>query len=64
MVAYALSPIDEIQEFIPVLRYVDDVLLLPIIIWLTIKLLSAELLVECRTQADEWIQTKGSKPSG
>ena len=63
VVAYALSPIDLIPDFIPVLGYVDDVLLLPGLIWLTIKLLPPEVLAECRVQADEWMQTKGSKPT-
>jgi uncharacterized membrane protein YkvA (DUF1232 family) len=63
VVAYALSPIDLIPDFIPVLGYVDDVLLLPGLIWLTIRLLPPEVLSECRGQADEWMQTKGSKPS-
>ena len=61
--AYALSPIDLIPDFIPVLGYVDDVLLLPGLIWLTIKLLPPEVLDECRGQADEWMQMTGSKPS-
>lgn len=39
VLAYALSPIDLIPDFIPVLGYVDDVLLLPGRIWLPIKLL-------------------------
>jgi uncharacterized membrane protein YkvA (DUF1232 family) len=63
VVAYALSPIDLIPDFIPVLGYVDDILLLPGLIWLTIRLLPPEIVAECRTQADEWIQAKGSKPS-
>ena len=63
MVAYALSPIDLIPDFIPVLGYVDDVLLLPGLIWLAIRLLPTEVLVECRGQADEWMQKMGSKPS-
>ena len=62
VVAYALSPIDLIPDFIPVLGYLDDVLLLPGLIWLTIRLLPPEVLVECRAQADEWLQTTGSKP--
>ena len=37
VVAYALSPIDLIPDFIPVLGYVDDVILLPVLIWLTVK---------------------------
>lgn len=52
VVAYALSPIDLIPDFIPVLGYLDDVLLLPGLIWLTIKLLPPDVLQECRSQAD------------
>ena len=63
VVAYALSPIDLIPDFIPVLGYVDDVLLLPGLIWLAIRLLPTEVLVECRGHADEWMQKMGSKPS-
>ena len=63
VVAYALSPIDLIPDFIPVLGYVDDVLLLPGLIWVTIRLLPPEVLAECRNQADTWIETKGSRPS-
>lgn len=63
VVAYALSPIDLIPDFIPVLGYVDDVLLLPGLIWLTIKLLPADVLAECREQADEWMAAKKEKPT-
>ena len=51
VVAYALSPIDLIPDFIPVLGYVDDVLLLP-----------AEVRQSCRQQADDWMCAKGAKP--
>lgn len=63
VVAYALSPIDLIPDFIPVLGFVDDVLLLPGLIWLTIKLLPADVLADCRSQADEWMASKGAKPT-
>ena len=65
VVAYALSPIDLIPDFIPVLGYVDDVLLLlllPSLIWLTLQLLPPDVLTECRGQADVWMQTQGAKP--
>ncbi len=52
VVAYALSPIDLIPDFIPVLGYVDDVLLLPALIWLAIRLLPPEVAANCRKQAD------------
>ena len=60
--AYALSPIDLIPDFIPVLGYVDDILLLPALIWLTVKLLPESVLAECRVQADAWLAEKGAKP--
>ncbi|MBC7702040.1 YkvA family protein [Aquabacterium sp.] len=63
VVAYALSPIDLIPDFIPILGYVDDVLLLPGLIWLAIRLLPPDVLAECRNHADDWMKTQGSKPS-
>ena len=62
VVAYALSPIDLIPDFIPVLGYVDDALLLPALIWLNIRLIPAAVLDECRAQADKWMKEQGSKP--
>ena len=44
--AYALSPIDLIPDFIPVLGLIDDLLLLPAGIWLAIRLIPAPLLAE------------------
>jgi uncharacterized membrane protein YkvA (DUF1232 family) len=51
IVAYALSPIDLIPDFVPVLGYVDDLLLIPIGIAVAIKLIPAPVLVECRARA-------------
>lgn len=48
VVAYALSPIDLIPDFIPVLGYLDDLLLLPLGIWLAIRLMLPAILSECR----------------
>lgn len=50
-VAYALSPVDLIPDFIPVLGYLDDVILLPGLIALTVKLIPADELSACRKQA-------------
>ena len=50
-VAYALSPIDLIPGFVPVLGYLDDVLLLPGLIALTVKLIPRETLEDCRRRA-------------
>lgn len=62
VVAYALSPIDLIPDFIPVLGFVDDALLLPGLIWLTVKLLPASVLTECRVQADAWMAENVARP--
>lgn len=62
VVAYALSPIDLIPDFIPVLGFVDDVLLLPGLIWLCVRLLPAEVLADCRQQADAWMAAQHPKP--
>ena len=50
-VAYALSPIDFIPDFIPALGYLDDLILLPVLAALTIRLIPAEVYGECRRQA-------------
>lgn len=62
VVAYALSPIDLVPDFIPVLGYLDDVLLLPGLIWLTVRLLPADVLAQCREQADAWLAASRSRP--
>jgi uncharacterized membrane protein YkvA (DUF1232 family) len=51
VVAYALSPIDLIPDFIPVLGYVDDLILLPLGIALTLKLIPPSVMTECRERA-------------
>ena len=53
IVAYALSPIDLIPDFVPVLGYLDDLILIPLGIVLAIKLVPPEVLTECRTRAQE-----------
>jgi uncharacterized membrane protein YkvA (DUF1232 family) len=62
VLAYALSPIDLIPDFIPVLGYLDDVILLPVLIWLTIRMLPREVLDESRQKAEHWFAERGDKP--
>lgn len=62
VVAYALSPIDLIPDFIPVLGYLDDAIVLPALIWLAVKLLPASVRATCRQQADDWMGRGGRKP--
>ena len=56
VIAYALSPIDLIPDFIPVIGYLDDLLLLPIGIWLAIRMIPASIWEECQKQAAEEMQ--------
>jgi uncharacterized membrane protein YkvA (DUF1232 family) len=62
VVAYALSPIDLIPDFIPVLGFVDDAIVLPGLIWLTLRLVPASVLDECRAQAADWLARGNAKP--
>jgi uncharacterized membrane protein YkvA (DUF1232 family) len=48
IVAYAFSPIDLIPDFIPVLGYLDDIVLIPLGITLVLKLIPKDVLQECR----------------
>jgi len=50
--AYAVSPVDLIPDFIPVLGHLDDVILIPLGIWLLLRLLPAEVLDEHRRHAE------------
>jgi uncharacterized membrane protein YkvA (DUF1232 family) len=56
--AYALSPIDLIPDFIPVLGYLDDLVILPLGIMLAVRLIPVELMTEFRTSA----ASSGGKP--
>lgn len=51
VVAYAFSPIDLIPDFIPVLGYVDDLVLIPLGIAVTLKMIPPYVLAECREKA-------------
>ena len=51
VVAYALSPIDLIPDPIPVLGYLDDLILIPLGIKLALKMIPAQVMADCRMQA-------------
>jgi uncharacterized membrane protein YkvA (DUF1232 family) len=52
--AYALSPIDLIPDFIPVLGYLDDLIIVPLGVLLAVRLVPAELMAEFREEAARW----------
>jgi len=60
VVGYALSPIDLIPDFIPVLGYLDDLVLIPLGVSLAVKMIPRSVMEECRAQAEDIF--KGGKP--
>lgn len=61
-VLYALSPIDIIPDFIPIIGMLDDIILLPALISLTIKLIPEDIFIECRKEAEDlWLNGKPKK---
>jgi len=61
VVGYALSPIDLIPDFIPVLGYLDDLILLPLGIALAIKLIPVEVMDESRIKAIEYFGSESKR---
>uniref|UniRef100_B8HN55 DUF1232 domain-containing protein n=1 Tax=Cyanothece sp. (strain PCC 7425 / ATCC 29141) TaxID=395961 RepID=B8HN55_CYAP4 len=59
VVGYAFSPIDLIPDPIPILGYLDDLILVPLGIMLALKMIPAEVMAECRAQAQS---TQHHKP--
>ena len=54
--AYALSPIDLIPDFVPVLGYLDDLILVPLGIWLVVSLIPEQAMAGYRAKASEALQ--------
>lgn len=66
IVAYALSPIDLIPDFIPILGYIDDLIIIPLGVMIAIKLIPQNILKECELEAKEKLKEdiKESKVAG
>ena len=60
VVGYAFSPIDLIPDTIPVLGYLDDLLLVPAGIWLVLKMIPESVMADCRLEAERAMA--GGKP--
>ena len=53
VVGYAFSPIDLIPDFIPVLGYLDDLVIVPLGIWLALRMIPRNVMAECRARAQD-----------
>jgi len=60
--AYALSPIDLIPDFIPVLGYLDDLIIVPAGVWLLLRIVPEPVLIDCRNQTEKWFLEQKDKP--
>lgn len=61
-VGYALSPVDLVPDFIPVLGYLDDLILLPLLVAATVKLIPKEVFERCRAESENmWSMGKPKK---
>ena len=60
--AYALSPIDLIPDFIPVLGQLDDLILIPAAVWVLLRLIPPPVLAESRAAAERWLGAENRKP--
>ena len=61
-IIYALSPVDLIPDFIPVLGYIDDLIILPALVTLTVKMIPKEIFDQCRIDSEGlWANGKPKK---
>jgi uncharacterized membrane protein YkvA (DUF1232 family) len=58
IVAYAFSPIDLIPDFIPILGYLDDLVIIPLGVLLALKMIPAQVMEESRAKAAEHLHEK------
>ncbi|MBN1675880.1 MAG: DUF1232 domain-containing protein [Kiritimatiellae bacterium] len=58
-VAYALSPIDLIPDFVPVLGHLDDLLVLPVLVWLAVRVIPKEVMTEHRARMKSGLAGEG-----
>jgi uncharacterized membrane protein YkvA (DUF1232 family) len=53
VVAYAFSPVDLIPDFIPVLGYLDDLIIVPLGVYLALRMVPVQVMRECQAKAEK-----------
>lgn len=62
VVAYAFSPIDLIPDFIPIVGLLDDIVLVPLGVWVALRLIPVAVMAACRAEADRRMAEGSRKP--
>jgi uncharacterized membrane protein YkvA (DUF1232 family) len=62
LVVYALSPIDLLPDFIPVLGYIDDLVIVPAGVWGLLKIVPAPVLADSSAKSNLWLLRRKGKP--
>jgi uncharacterized membrane protein YkvA (DUF1232 family) len=62
VVAYAFSPVDLIPDFIPIVGFLDDMILLPTLIWIAVRLIPEKAIADSNLKSAEWWLNHEAKP--
>ena len=54
-IGYAVSPIELIPDFIPILGHLDDIIIVPVLVWLAISMIHKKVIEDCHRQAKQGI---------
>jgi hypothetical protein len=62
LIVYVLSPIDMLPDFIPILGFIDDLLIIPAGVWVLLKIVPAPVLADSYAKSNQWLIVRRGKP--